>query len=171
MKKVLIAGLQKSGKTSIILSLEGHTNLMSYFSLSPTQGLEIKELESETQHYILWELGGQEFYREKYFSNFLKYVEGTKKLIYVIDIQAEDDYKESLNYLDQIIHKLKELEQYPTVSVFLHKFDPEIRSLAKYSEKNINKKLVYKISEIITPEFDHELFKTTIFTVFRKEPF
>lgn len=171
MKKILIAGLQKSGKTSIILSLEGKHNLMSYFSLAPTPGLQIKELESQTHHYILWEMGGQEFYREKYFANFAKYTEDTQKMIYVIDIQSQDDYKESLEYLRRIIQGFKKLGHYPEISVFLHKFDPEIRSLQAYSEDTIQKKLIDKISEIITPEFDHDVFKTTIFTVFRKEAF
>jgi len=47
--KILIMGLDNSGKTSILMSLRENTNLLSYFSLKPTKGLSVEEFKSDEQ--------------------------------------------------------------------------------------------------------------------------
>ena len=45
--KILIMGLDNSGKTSILLSLRKDTNLLSYCALKPTLGIDIKKFDTE----------------------------------------------------------------------------------------------------------------------------
>ena len=42
-EKILVLGLDNSGKTSIVLALKGNENLLSYYSLKPTKGIQINK--------------------------------------------------------------------------------------------------------------------------------
>jgi len=141
VSKILIMGLDGSGKTSIILSLRQKTNLMSYFSLKPTQGLDIVNLNVQEQKFNIWDFGGQEKFRSDYLENFSKYVTEVDKLIYVIDVQDVERYELSLKYLESIVEEIKKEKPLIDFSIFLHKFDPHIEKLDNFSAENISKNL------------------------------
>src|SRR4030042_6836265 len=86
-EKIILMGLDNSGKTSILLSLKGDRNLMNYFSLKPTPGMQVSEVTGLGHQYFVWDFGGQESYRQHYFDDLPKYLEHTNRLIFVIDIQ------------------------------------------------------------------------------------
>ena len=96
--KILVMGLDNSGKTSIILSLKKDTNLLSYYSLQPTQGLNITNIEDQGVTYNIWDFGGQEQYRQDYLINFEKHIQGVNRVIYVIDVQDSERYEIALQY-------------------------------------------------------------------------
>ena len=108
--KILVMGLDGSGKTSIILSLQQKTNLMSFFSLKPTQGLEIVKLKADEKIFACFDFGGREKFREYYIENFDKYIQEVDKLIYVIDVQDVERYELALKYLESIIEALNRKE-------------------------------------------------------------
>lgn len=58
-KKVLIIGLDNSGKTSILLSLTKTTNLLSYFSIKPTKGIQISSIEDGERIVKVWDFGAK----------------------------------------------------------------------------------------------------------------
>ena len=72
-KKVIIVGLDNSGKSSIVLSIIGKINLINYMSLNPTLGPHIINFESLDSKYNIWDLGGQESFRDEYLKNFEPY--------------------------------------------------------------------------------------------------
>ncbi|MHA1266081.1 MAG: ADP-ribosylation factor-like protein [Candidatus Helarchaeota archaeon] len=164
--KIVIIGLDNSGKTSILLSLQKHTNLLSYFSLKPTQGLDIVKIEDETKQYSIWELGGQEKYREGYLKNLKKYTMQADQIIFVIDVQDIPRYELALEYLSQVYDHLK--DEPIELSIFLHKFDPGLEEIEKFSTEQISKTLISRINSIISPDFNFKIYKTSIYTVFRK---
>ncbi|TFG26104.1 MAG: hypothetical protein EU532_10750 [Promethearchaeota archaeon] len=168
--KILIMGLDNSGKTSILMSLREDTNLLSYFSLKPTKGLSIEEFKTNEQRLVCWDLGGQAQYREGYLKDFERYAKETTKIIFVIDIQDVKRYDLALQYLTNLIDILKKSEHYIELSIFLHKYDPNLRKLNGFQELNqiINKDLITKINTIIPSQFTYDIFKTTIYTVFEK---
>lgn len=171
--KILIMGLDNSGKTSIIMSLKENTNLLSYFSLRPTKGLSVEEFKNDQQGMVCWDLGGQAQYRKKYLKDFSRYLKETEKIIFVIDVQDTNRYDLALEYLEGLIEVLKNSECFIEISLFLHKFDPNL--INKEDFKNlfhkINTELVNKIKTIIPDTFNYNLFKTTIYTVFEKSLF
>ncbi len=167
MTKILILGLDNSGKTSILLSIQQKTNLLTYYSLKPTTGINIVNLEKEGTTYNIWEFGGQEQYREEYLKNLKKYMQEAKKFIYVIDVQDINRYDLALQYFKNIFTVLKS-EPEIQISVFLHKYDPDLEKQEEYSFKKISNRLIKKISDIIPPDFNYYIFKTTIYTVFEK---
>lgn len=159
-------GLDNSGKTSILLSLQKTTNLLSYFSLKPTQGLNIIKLEDGGHEFSVWDLGGQEKYRNEYLSNLKKFTGEADKIIFVIDVQDIPRYEAALNYLTEIIKRLKSNKV--ELSIFLHKFDPGIEEIASFSADKISSTLLNRINSMIPDKYKYNIFKTTIFTVFQK---
>lgn len=181
-EKVLIMGLNNSGKTSILLNLAGK-NLLSYSSPVPTTRQRhiteilktetpekeiLEEIPEDDIKSIYWEAGGQEVYRNDYLKQPRKFLIGYEKIIFVIDIQDKPRYDEALTYLNEILQKLSELNITSKIDVFLHKYDPGIDKLNKFSEENINQNLTYKI-KVINPQFKLRIFYTSLFTVFRKK--
>ena len=172
-KKILIMGLDNSGKTSILLSLRENANLLSYISLKPTKGLVVEEFDDCEQKLVCWDLGGQAQYRKGYLKDFSKYTKETTKIIYVIDVQDKKRYALALEYLNDLINFLQKDEQYIEISIFLHKYDPNLLKQEKFKDiyQIVNTELVDKIKAIIPEKFSYSFYKTTIYTVFEKNLF
>ncbi|MBD3194421.1 MAG: hypothetical protein GF317_05150 [Candidatus Lokiarchaeota archaeon] len=170
-RKILIMGLDNAGKTSILLSLVGKKNLLTYFSLRPTEGLNIENVKLMDTTFSLWDFGGQDIYRKQYLDDFSDKIEGSDKLIYVIDVQDDQRFQTALDYLEKVIEKLVKNKYFDIdISVFLHKYDPDIKSRnLTFSEEKVGA-LVEQIKDVITSNFDFRLFKTTIYTTFDKTP-
>ncbi len=162
--KIVVMGLDGSGKTALILSLRGHKNLLSFYSLQPTPGLNtIQDLRA-----TFWELGGQIIYREEYLKNPRHYLEGTDKLIFVIDVQDIKRYQEALQYLSQILAPLMTEKLLTNLIIFLHKFDPVLDHPDDFTEAMVHERLVGKIVAMVPPMINCQIYKSSIFTVFQK---
>ena len=168
IKKIIIMGLDNSGKTSIVLCLKGVKNLSSCSSVNPTRGFEINKFHTLGSEYNIWDFGGQEQYREEYFKNFKAHIKGVSKLIYVIDIQDKERYNISLEYLTRIITLLKQEKFNLDFSLFLHKFDPDLEFTNRSIKEEVIKTLTKQIRDIIPLDFPYQVYKTSIYTVFQK---
>jgi len=166
--KILIMGLDNSGKTSILISLSKDSNLLSYCSLKPTKGVKIQKYETQEELLSVWDFGGQEQYREEYLTNFKKYIDKVEKIIFVIDVQDVKRYEDSLNYLEDIINLLKHEDKMVELSIFLHKYDPNISEMIEKIEELIKTDLLDKVKSLIPKDFKYEIYRTTIYTVFEK---
>ncbi len=160
-------GLDNAGKTSIILTLMEGTNLLTYFSLKPTQGLEITNIEAELGNYNIWDFGGQEKYRNKYLENIEDYVEGIERFLFVIDVQDDARYDLALDYLTSIVKALKKQLKGIRFSIYLHKFDPLLEMSPSFNKK-VDSELTAKVLKIIPSKCECSIYKTTIYTFFKK---
>ena len=167
-KKIVIMGLDNSGKSSIVLCLKGVKNLTSFSAIKPTRGFEINKFNTMGSDFNIWDFGGQEKFREDYVKNFKNHIKGTSKLIYVVDIQDRDRYDLSLQYLVKIITLLQENKLNPDFSLFLHKFDPDIELINKEINEELIQTLIKQIKDIIPQNFAHQIYTTSIYTVFQK---
>ena len=133
--KIIIAGLDNAGKTSILTALDKKYDFRKdIISLAPTIRVEYHAMEFLNQKVIFWDMGGQDKYRALYEAKRNLYFAGTDLLLYVIDIQDEERFKLSLDYLDMILsHFLNEKMDIPVIIAF-HKFDPDIRSNDNFVE-------------------------------------
>ena len=165
--KILVMGLDNSGKTSILLSVQKDVNLLSYYSLKPTPGVDILTIDKQDTRFHIWDFGGQKQYRDEYIKNLDKYVQKANKMIYVIDVQDKERYELALQYFTDIFKMLKNQKSLQ-LSIYLHKFDPHLEGNEQYSYKKISTSLIDKISAIIPSGVNYNIFKTTIFTTFRK---
>ncbi len=172
-RKIVLIGLDNSGKTSIVLSLKGDRNLLSYYSLKPTPGLKIDEIISASTKFHVWELGGQKIYIKKYLEDFNQYTVDVDKVIFVIDVQDTKRYEIALSYFSDVMERYRANNTFPEISLFLHKFDPNLEEKHEeaYSDKTLDEKIVNKVAKIVGSQFPLNVFKTTIYTVFRKAPF
>ena len=166
--KIVIMGLDNSGKTSILLGLQKKTNLLSYYALKPTQGLNITNLKEEDKTYSIWELGGQAKYRGEYLQDLKKYTQKADKIIFVIDVQDIPRYKVALDYIEKIMTYLKSTEERPELSIFLHKFDPGLEEIESFSSESISSRLINRLISIVPSGFDFHIFKSSIYTVFER---
>jgi ADP-ribosylation factor-like protein 2 len=123
--KIVLIGLDNSGKTSILNCLKGIKGISAFNNPMPTKGLDVQSFEALNSKYAIWDLGGQEAYLDDYFNDFKKIVKGTNKIIYVIDIQDTKRYDSALKYLRNVINSIEESKNID-FSVFLHKFDPDL---------------------------------------------
>ena len=169
-KKIVIMGLDNSGKTSILLSLKEQTNLLDYLSLKPTKGLKIETIKTAQENMIIWEFGGQEQYRKEYLENFKEYFDETNYIIYVIDVQDIARYDLCLNYFKDIMNLLNENNIFVDISIFFHKYDPNLTKRDEFKEidKIVINKLLYKIKELVPTSYNCKFYKTTIYTIFEK---
>jgi small GTP-binding protein len=169
-RKIILMGLDNAGKTSIVLSLRGDQNILSYCKLNPTKDHEIVNMEFHDTQFNIWDFGGQKTYRDKHLVNFSKYFKGCNKLIYVIDVQDVERYDKALDYLKKVTNKIGNHTHDFDYSIFLHKFDPSLKNIRPDITEELIDELISKIKEILQEKFDYELFKTTIYTSFEKTP-
>jgi len=167
-KKIMIMGLDNSGKSSILLSLREDTNLLSFLSLKPTRGVNIETFNIPQSNIIIWEFGGQDQYRQEYLDNFDRYYDELDNIIYIIDIQDIERHDLSLQYFKDIIELLKQNDMKVNISIYFHKFDPNLAKQEKF--KNVDTfttpELIKKIRQIIPLGYKYKFYKTSIYTVF-----
>ncbi len=126
--KVIIAGLDNAGKTSILLALNKKYDFhKDIISLTPTIRVEYQATEFLKNKIVFWDMGGQEQYRKLYQEKQELYFADTDLLVYIIDIQDPERIGTSLAYLDMILHNFKKHKIDVPVIISFHKFDPEFR--------------------------------------------
>jgi len=168
IKKVLIMGLDNSGKTSIVLCLKGVKNLLSFYSLNPTKGIMINKFETLGSEFNIWDFGGQEQYRGDYLKNFEDHLIGSNKIIFVIDVQDVDRYEIALSFLKDIVESIKNGQIQIEFTIFLHKYDPDLKLIKKELDDNLIQDLVSKIRDTFPYDFPFSIHTTSIYTVFQK---
>ncbi len=159
-RKIIFAGLDNSGKTSIILSLQKN---FSYFNTKPTLGLSrsvYSTLDCLGFEIVLWDLGAQRKFRKNYFKNRYQVFTSTSSVFYVIDIQDSKRYDESIEYFSKIVETYKELGEKTDFFICFHKVDPEISNRNEIQEKI---DFLMNILLSIVSESNISFFKTTIY--------
>lgn len=165
-KKILMIGLDNSGKTSISKCLKGIKNISAFNSIVPTREHNIENFEALNSKYVIWDLSGQEAYREEYLNQASKFFDDTSKIIYVIDIQDVKRYDLALEYMEKVINSIDKQNDID-FSIFLHKYDPDLKFDQELNEIIIDK-FIKKIKEKIPPNFNYSLHKTSIYAIFEK---
>jgi len=167
-KKIVLLGLDNSGKSSIVKCLKGVKNLASFNAPKPTRGHEINRFNMFGTNFSIWDFGGQDTYRDELFINFRSSIKETDKIIFVIDIQDQERYEISLEYLMKLVSLIKKNKILIELSIFLHKYDPDLESINKEINEETIEKLSEKINDKIPSDIPYKIFKTSIYTVFQK---
>ena len=147
--KIIISGLDNAGKTSILTALDRKYDFAKdIVHLKPTIRVEYHKMNFLASKLILWDMGGQDQYREIYIKYQDVYFDATDLLIYVIDIQDTERIENSLEYLDAILTFFIESEMDVPLIITFHKFDPELRGNAEILNQidDLKKKILNKYS-------------------------
>jgi len=97
--RILLLGLDNAGKTTILKSLASE----DVSHITPTQGFNIKSVQSQGILLNVWDIGGQKSIRP-YWRN---YFENTDVLIYVIDSADRTRFEESGIQLAELLEEEK----------------------------------------------------------------
>ncbi|MFO8020047.1 MAG: ADP-ribosylation factor-like protein [Promethearchaeia archaeon] len=158
--KVLFAGLDNSGKTSFLLTLDKKYSKL--IGLKPTKGMNVKTIGALGATFLLWDLGGQENLREKYLKKAQIYLYDSDLIFYFIDINDEQRFEESFEFLRKIQKKNQDLEQDTPIVFILTKADPDIIDTQRITQNILEVK--GKI-EKITSQDKVDFYVTSIFSV------
>jgi len=97
--RILLLGLDSAGKTTILKSLASE----DVSHITPTQGFNIKSVQSSNFKLNVWDIGGQRKIRP-YWKN---YFENTDILIYVIDSADQKRFEETGFELSELLEEEK----------------------------------------------------------------
>jgi small GTP-binding protein len=160
-RRICIAGLSGAGKTSLVQTLQKQKTIHAKL---PTLGYAIENLIFLGFKIAIWDLGGQEKFRNMYLSDPTQYLSETMLLIYVIDSQEEALAEETAQYLKDILIKLKYLKENPKIYLTFHKYDP---NLEKSSLNHSIDVFMSKISPICLRQgiSQYRVLKTSIYDV------
>ncbi len=152
-KKVMLLGIDNAGKTAIskTLTIKYRMNLQAFGQmlkdLLPTKGAVQDRLKVQNINVMLWDLGGQQQYRQVYLKEPERFFFDTSGVMYVIDIQDEERFDESIDYLERIVKIFHFLKEEPYFMVLMHKYDPELEMVPKY--QIFIKDLTKRVSKIL----------------------
>ncbi|MHA1293467.1 MAG: ADP-ribosylation factor-like protein [Promethearchaeota archaeon] len=169
IQKVIVAGLDKAGKTAILTTFGDKLGIEDIAKLKPTKKVDRHKIETKDLSLYIWDFGGQTKYRHDYLRNPGTYFIDVNLLLYVIDCQDYARFEESFTYFKEILDALIMLEEKPYILIFVHKFDPDLRNDAnillniEFIKENLKEILLDK-------KFDYEIYLTSIYTVLSREP-
>ncbi|MFX1366377.1 MAG: ADP-ribosylation factor-like protein [Promethearchaeota archaeon] len=170
-QKVLVAGLDNAGKTATLSKFGGRLGISDMIATHPTKGVVRMKFGTSSLSLFIWDLGGQQEYRERYLDNPEQYFLQLDLLIYVIDVQDPERFEESLEYFEKIIDEIILLEENPYIIIFIHKYDPDLKSDPKILlniellKDNLNELLKSK-----KYDFNVEIYLTSIYSLISREP-
>ncbi len=158
MIKIPIIGLDNSGKTSIVKTFQREFKSLS--KIKPTKGVERTKISFMERDIVIWDFGGQEKLREKHLKKAELNFADIEHCFYVIDIQDQGVFNDSIEYF-QLIHKeLEEFSPDAIINVLINKFDPGMESdpdMVKLSET-----VGEKFKELAKP-FKSNIYISSIF--------
>ncbi len=123
-QKIVLVGLDNAGKTALLNAIK--KEVINISDLKPTQSVQRQTLNLQNKKLYIYELGGQEVYRNQYLEDPERYILGTNTFVFLIDMQDQGRYDVALKYLGQILSIVKYLNEKPEFIILLHKSDPDI---------------------------------------------
>lgn len=158
--KLIFAGLDKAGKTTIYKATMEEMDANELKNLAPTKQIERHTTSYLDKDFSVWDMGGQQNYRDAYL-NKPEVFNQTKAMIFVIDIQDIDRLEEAYQYFVDILQILKNVDPAPRLYVLFHKYDPEISGRLKSHFYKAAR--LFRKSDKLTPQ-KFKFYLTSIFS-------
>uniref|UniRef100_A0A453JGG3 ADP-ribosylation factor-like protein 2 n=1 Tax=Aegilops tauschii subsp. strangulata TaxID=200361 RepID=A0A453JGG3_AEGTS len=92
--RILMVGLDNSGKTTIVLKINGEDTSV----ISPTLGFNIKTIQYQKYSLNIWDVGGQKTIRS-YWRNYFEQTDGLVWVVDSSDVRRLDDCRAELHNL------------------------------------------------------------------------
>jgi len=170
-QKVAVVGLDNAGKTAILTKLGGRLGINDLALIKPTKGVERRHIKTDVLDLYIWDFGGQISFRDRYLENAEKYFLQLDLLMFVVDVQDSERFEDFFDYFEKILDTIIALEETPYLLVFIHKYDPDIKSKPEILlNVEFLKENLREVFENKSYEFDYEIYLTSIFSLISKEP-
>lgn len=154
--KIIFAGLDNSGKTSIIYALQDKFSMLNPV---PTVGIERNTFNVLGFTVHVWDLGGQNNFRSGYLESGRTFT-STDLLFFIVDIQERSRFAEASEYFEEIIRAFLKSNEKPAIILCFHKIDPDLREDERVLS---NLQLVKQLIRRKAAGFEIEMFETTIY--------
>ena len=161
--KLVIAGLDNAGKTSALIALRQKYNFYERVkNLKPTIKIDYSSFKFlNTFRINLWDMGGQKKFRKIYIANHIYFFE-TDYIYYLIDIQDELKFEDSVEYLHELLEIYRDINYKNEVIICFNKFDPKFKKNEDYSDRStMIKKLILSQNSDIKFKF----FNTSYYNI------
>ena len=134
--KLIFAGLDNAGKTSFLIALRQKYNFYERVKiLKPTINVEYSSFNFLNLYRInFWDMGGQERFRKIYTNNPVYFID-TNYLYYLIDVQDELRFEESIQYLSDLLDIFRSLEYSNEIIICFHKYDPKFKNSEDFVDR------------------------------------
>jgi len=134
--KLVIAGLDNAGKSSALIALRKKYNFYERVkNLKPTIKIDYSSFKFlETYRINLWDMGGQKKFRKIYVSNPIYFTE-TNYIYYLIDLQDEINFEESVKYLHDLLNIYRDLDYSNEVIICFNKYDPKFKKSEDFFDR------------------------------------
>jgi len=169
--KVVIAGLDYAGKTSLLNRMMNEYNYNDMINLEPTIGANVEEFQSDKLDLVLWDLGGQKDHIEEYLESPERFFINVDVLIFVFDSQDDLRYEDGIKYLNGILEILGFLNENPYFVLLLNKADSDVVEDPDFQIKL--EYLTHKISDAFMngeKSWNFEIIPTSIYNFYSNEP-
>jgi len=159
--KILFVGLDRAGKTSFLHGV--NKRYSEIIKTLPTKGVsrtEEKIFDEQYSQISIWDLGGQQKYREKFLEQSKIYLYNADLLFYFIDIQDIDRIKAAFLLFKEVLNSLRGLDEFPPIVVCINKLDPDLKK-----SKQIKKNIKFIEDQVVksSDDFFLKIFHTSIF--------
>jgi small GTP-binding protein len=125
--KIAVLGMQNAGKTSFINFLAGQSVDDQFKETAPTVSVDNKVVQMNDIQVSIWDFGGQASFRDEYLAHPEEFFDNIEVLVYVVDVQDDLTYADSLSYFDAILSALDAMGTTGVhVIVVFHKLDPDL---------------------------------------------
>ena len=105
--KILLMGIAKAGKTSILLALDNKTE--EFAKVMPTKGIKYKQMQWAGFSMALWDVAGQEVYQKKFLAEHERNFVDVNAILFVISVEEEDSFKDAFTLLKNVVDILEKM--------------------------------------------------------------
>ncbi len=158
-KKIIFAGLDNSGKTTIISCLK--QSIANLGLVNPTYLVERSKMQYLGYDLIQHDMGGQHMYIQSYLKEPGQYFDQADACIYVVDIQDRDRMYDAVSYFKAILASFSSLAIKPSIHVLLHKAERYLNERNAADGKTIEN-VKSRMSELNADSFPLDFIITTI---------
>jgi len=165
--KVVLAGLNYAGKTSMLVALKNMYKFEENLKLiHPTIDVNLYRRNFLGHSIQFFDLGGQKMYRERHIRSSFNF-EKVHRLLYLIDISDPSRFEESLVYLEEIMEALVILKHPQAQEVFICFSKMDVKKSLKMTD-DFGERMLYLSNQIkrAYPNGKFQYFSTSIFNIY-----
>ncbi|MFX0211703.1 MAG: ADP-ribosylation factor-like protein [Candidatus Hodarchaeota archaeon] len=173
--KIVLVGLANAGKTSIYIRCFENADHVRIRNLTPTILFTSNKPQiTFTEEFIEFvDLGGQKQYIKHHLADPSQF-RNLRTVIFVVDVQKASKLREIKQYFSNVLQKIRDNNENPIMTVFLHKVDPNLKPGLQENVVTFVKELRPLFpSNIVfhaTSVFDDTLYEAMVQTLFTSLP-
>ncbi|MHA1719963.1 MAG: ADP-ribosylation factor-like protein [Promethearchaeota archaeon] len=165
--KIVLSGLDNAGKTSMLV---GFKRMYGYedevHNLKPTLRIDYYRRDFLNLRLNFFDMGGQSKFREQYLRREM-YFESIDLLIYLVDIQDEMRFSESIKYLSAVLGVLEKVGYAKKLPIYICFSKADYDLVRENPEEYESRKgMVKDLLRKSFPEYNFDFYSTSIYHLY-----